>query len=169
MDYCGIWKTRQISDQYDDIQLDRIYFKVAQVLCPGVLVHCKVLDAAATHEWIYEIITPNICGVLGVGLGFLSGKALLWLDFSQHKDYLLKEMRNHITVEYGRIPTFDDGANPLVKKLVTVYGQDPHRFIGEENAPENISQDDVTASSSAIVRPNQNIPRDQLQVLVSIL
>ena len=83
-DHRGRWKSKRISDGYDDVQLDWIDARVAQVLCPGGVCAYEVVDQGCTNEWIATHVTPNVADVFGHALAVLLGKALLWLAFSPY-------------------------------------------------------------------------------------
>lgn len=105
----------RLSDRYDDIQLDWIDAKVAQVLCPGGVANYQVVDPAVTREFICEFVAPNIAAVFGIQLAFLFGKAILWLAYSEHKELLLPELRECIVTAYKNSHTIEDDVNPIEK------------------------------------------------------
>ena len=61
-DMCGQWKSKkQVSDNYDNMELPYLDAKVAAVLCPGGPVKCKVrTDANHDFHFILHHVAPKI-------------------------------------------------------------------------------------------------------------
>ena len=153
-DYRGRWKSKRMSDRYDDIQLDWIDAKVAQVLCPGGVASYHVIDPAVTREFICQFVTPNIAEVFGIELAFLFGKAILWLAYSEHKELLLPQWLDRITTAYEDTRTIEDDAKPIEKRLVIVTGQEAQVFM-EEVVVQNNNQDGTAPTPTTQERNDQ--------------
>ena len=115
-DHRGRWKnSTRISDGYDDVQLDFVDAKVAAVLCPGGVCNYAVKDPACTKEWITTHVTPNITSVFGMEFGYLLGRALFWLTYSQQGNIMPPQMRTHIQEQYELFWTVPQDVNPIKK------------------------------------------------------
>ena len=138
-DHRGRWKSKRISDGYDDVQLDWIDAKVAQVLCPGGVCAYEVVDPGCTNEWISAHVMPHIAVVFGNGLAILFGKAILWLAFSAHYDLMPQDMRNRIVTAYESVRTTEGAAQPVKKRLVTVTGHEAQVFMEVVGHEEHVN------------------------------
>ena len=122
-DHRGRWKNKQISDIFNDVQLDWPDAKVASVLCPGGVCSYVCIDNAVTPEWIATNVTPNITATFGQQVAVLLGCSLLWLAHSENRAYLPEHMVNCIRTSYAAIKTIT-GDNPIEKRLLAVSGND---------------------------------------------
>ena len=131
-DYRGRWKSRkQISDDYDDIQLDWVDAKVAVELCMGGVCHYRIAEPSINNNWITEHVTPNITQVYGPHVGAIFGRAIMWLcyDDTQNRIEVPHTMWTRITQAYEPRATMRDGANPIAKVLQVVNGHDAQVFM----------------------------------------
>ena len=142
-DHRGRWKSKRVSDGYDDVQLDYVDAKVAAVLCPGGVARYVVRDPACTDEWIATKVTPSIDLVFGRGLAVLLGTALLWLAHMPGQCLMPPAMVENICREYDAVKSIDR-QNPVEKVLVSVTGneavvyiEDVMGFEDDSNPPNN--------------------------------
>jgi hypothetical protein len=136
-DHRGRWKNKRISDGYDDVQLDWIDARVAQVLSPGGVCNYVVVDQVCTSDWICTNVTPHVKDVYGHSLAFLLGKAVLWLTYDEsHGEWMPPQMRQSIRTAYEAVRTIADDENPVCKRLVAVTGSDAQVYMEEVEAHE---------------------------------
>lgn len=128
-DHRGRWKAKRVSDVYDEVQLDFVDAKVAEVLCPGGACNYVVVDEACTPQWICEHVTPSITEVFGHQVGYLFGKALLWLAHSEHCNHMPEPMCHAIREAYTTVHMLPEGNNPIQKRLLAITGGGAQVFM----------------------------------------
>ncbi len=136
-DYRGRWKVTRVSDVYDDVELPYPDAKVASLLCVGGPCSYRVKEGAnVTDLWIRENVVPRTTATYDNELALITGKAILWLCFSEFSARVPETMLNRILQRYGTIRQLGEGINPIEKQLLVVTGFDAVVNIIEiENVP----------------------------------
>jgi hypothetical protein len=95
------------------------------------------LNSGATTDWILANVAPNISDVYGRGLAIVLGKALLWCIFSEQREWVPRELVDHVTTQYQALPTaLPIGENPISKSTLIITGEDAVVHITEALADQ---------------------------------
>ena len=121
----GRWKKRRVSDDYDDMELPYPDTKVAGMLCVGGPCSYRIKEnSGITEGWILQNVVPYIARVYGNALAKTLGKALLWVIFSEHSEWVPQGLRERVSAAYEMVQTLENGVNPILKKLLVITGED---------------------------------------------
>jgi hypothetical protein len=134
----GCWLQRQVSDTYDDTLLRYPDAKVAKMLCIGGACSYRIKEGSGINdEFILQHVTPNIHRSFGAPLAKLLGRALLWVTFSDKKDWVPSMIAERINSAYAGVMVEADGENPIEKRLLTIVGHEAQLVITEISATTN--------------------------------
>ena len=179
-DHRGRWKScSRVSDACDEIQLDWVDAKAAQLLCPGGACECEAVDPACAPQWFAERVCPNVNQVFGVNVAFLLGRSLLWCAFSAQSSMMPTSMRDRIKAECEAARSAQC-ASPIRKRLATVTGHDGVACVeqaeAEEQPQDPTPQQDqgeqaVQVQQAQVVTPNRDNVRgtSNRQLLLSVM
>ena len=112
--------------------------KVAKMLCIGGACSYRIKESSSINDdFILQHITPNIHRSFGAPLAKLRGRALLWVTFSDKKDWVPSVIAERINSAFAGVMVEADGENPIKKRLLTIAGHEAQLVITEISATMN--------------------------------
>jgi len=169
-DHRGRWRHKRISDDYDDVQLDSVDATVAAILCIGGVCHYVSVDDAVTGQWLAANVVPNIAAIFGIQVSKVLGKALLWLAYSDQKEWIPPDMLESITQAYEATRTIGDDEVPIVQRLVSVTGNANAVFMEDivMQGPMAVNQP-LTGATEPHIQYNAGNPGSDHQLLLALM
>ena len=106
-----------------------------------------------TREWVAQNVVPNIYSVYREVIAGILGRALVWLAFSENKDWLPNPLWIRIVDAVQTHRRTPDDTNPIRQRLQVVTGKDAVVHIESVEAEDkNVNTDDN--NQPTVVTPN---------------
>ena len=144
-DYRGRWKNdRRVSTVCYTEELPWVDAKVASYLCIGGACSYRIKQQSEiTDDWICEHVTPSIATSASYGrvLATLLGKALLWVTFSDHSEWVPPAIRIRIKEAYEGVLGTEVADNPVEKHMLVLTGEEEMVTITEVSATATPTHD----------------------------
>jgi hypothetical protein len=167
----GRWKKgKRVADVYDDVDLPFPDAKVAGKLCMGG--PCKYVvkeGSGVTDNFLLEYVVPHVRTRYSDGVAKILGKALLWLIFSPHSDYLPQALRDRVQTAYSNIARLPAGENPIKKIPLVVSGSEGEVYLDELGGGlDGGAENDAGGAENGAVNGRDRTEANQRQQILAL-